>query len=92
MVIYHPFIDYDISGNYSQKSMLYFLKDNIFLIYKEHKENIPSNYVRIFGDLQKFSQYSIELNYIWHPMSAPPLSFGGIFYTTKTRKYSQNLC
>ena len=55
VVIYHPFIDYGVSGSNCLHSMLYLRKDHSVLIYKQYKGNISKNHVIIFVNLQEFS-------------------------------------
>ena len=41
----------------------------MILVYNKYLETIFNNCVRIYGDLQQFSKYSIQWNYIIHPLS-----------------------
>ena len=67
-VLYYLFIDHGIFGSYIQNSMLYFLKYNSALIYKEQKENTSNNYLSIFGNFHYFSHCIIQWSYRRHPM------------------------
>ena len=60
MFIYHPFNSYGLSVSNSRHSMLALRKDINVLIYKGMQENISTNCVRIFGNLQQFNHLCLD--------------------------------